>query len=197
MCNQKKLLRGYCWNSTILKIVSVSGYNVIYIGGKCRAVLHGVFQVIKIDIIYGRNKLCFCKPCDIENIKKIVQRVSSIILFDCEKWGSRRRITSSRILMSIKAFIFPHYSVCSFFWAILAYVCRTFKTHCQNIIKSFSCQFSFFGCLWILHRSLSFRKSFDVCNYIQCLLVVKRSMLRIALCLNATAGIVLPPFQSE
>ena len=126
---------------------------------------------------------------------KVMQQ--SIILFDCEKWGSRRRITSSKILMSIKAFIFPHYSVCSFFWDILAYVCRTFKTHCQNIIKSFSCQFSFFGCLWILHRSLSFRKSFDVCNYIQCLLVVKRSMLRIALCLNATAGIVLPPFQSE
>ena len=41
MCYQKKLFWCYCWNCTILKIISVSGYYVIYIGGKCRAVLHG------------------------------------------------------------------------------------------------------------------------------------------------------------
>lgn len=55
MCNQKKLFWGYCWNSTILKIVSVSGYYVIYIGGKSRNVLHGVFQVIKITIVHGEE----------------------------------------------------------------------------------------------------------------------------------------------
>ena len=55
MSNQKKLLRRYCRNCAIFEIVSVAGYYVIDITGKCRAILHGVFQVIKITIVHGEE----------------------------------------------------------------------------------------------------------------------------------------------